>query len=354
MREVDLPISKSIANRVLILQAMHNQPLLCVRDVNMPDDVVVLHNALQQIASADNGDVLKLNIKNCGTAMRFLTAYCAQKEGLTVLLDGNARMRERPILQLVDALIVCGADIHFEGEYGYPPLLIHGSRLTPPVSETSQHSGLTILNPISTQFISALLLIGVDVESNIRSPYIDMTRALIRHLSVSGCHRDVCWTPYVQARDWSSAVFWYEYVSLHGGEILLRELKQDALQGDSVVQDIYRKLGVSTIFTQEGVIIRRKNCWRRFILFQNFQSCPDLYPAVAITCKQKRVFLLAMGIESLRWKESDRLQSVRECKTYHDHRIAMALMAAGLPCDDSECVKKSYPMFEKQLCQLNA
>lgn len=351
MREVDLPISKSIVNRVLILQALHGEPLLDVTGDNTPDDVVLLHDALQRIALVSKGELLTLNLKNCGTAMRFLTAYCAQKEGLLVRLDGCSRMRERPILQLVDALLACGADIRFERKFGYPPLLIQGQTLTPPISETSQHSGLTILNPVSTQFISALLMIGVDVESTARSPYIDMTRSLMS--SIEHC-RYVTEVSSGKWRDWSSAAFWYEYVALHGGEILLKDLKIDSLQGDSAVKDIYRKLGVETIFTQAGAVIRQVSNGRRWFLFQNFQSCPDLYPAVAITCKQKGIRLLATGIESLQWKESNRVCAVRERKTYHDHRMAMALMAADLPCDDSDCVKKSYPLFTKQLCQLNA
>lgn len=351
MREVELPISKSIVNRILIIQAMRGEPLLDVSGDNMPDDVVLLHDALLQI---ENQQADRLDLKNCGTAMRFLTAYCAQKEGLTIVLDGSPRMRQRPILQLVDALLACGADIQFEGEYGYPPLLIHGRALTPPISETNQHPGLTMIDPVSSQFVSALLLIGADVESNVSSPYIDMTRTLINSVLSPKHDRNMSMTQLAHLRDWSGAAFWYEYVALHGGEVLLRDLKEDGLQGDSVVKDIYLKLGIQTTQTEDGVIIRQVPSARRHFLFWNFRSCPDLYPAVAITCKQKGIHLLAIGTESLKWKESDRKRAVNEGQTYHDHRIAMALMAAGLPCDDTECIRKSYPLFEQQLCQLNA
>lgn len=357
MREVDLPISKSIANRVLIIQAMHDWPLLdVVSSDNVPDDVVLLHDALtsirrvQSLPAVQSEGVCRLDLKNCGTAMRFLTAYCAQQEGLNVVLDGSPRMRERPILQLVEALLALGADIRFEGEYGYPPLLIHGRKLT----RSNEQRALSILNPLSTQFISALLLIGVDVKTNIRSPYIEMTRTLIQRSQSSTLFRDGAGTGIGSCEvDWSSAAFWYEYIALHGGEILLRNLRADSLQGDKVVADIFRKLGVKTIFAANGVIVCKKHNVRRHLLIQNFRSCPDLYPAVAITCRQLGVRLWAVGTQSLRWKESDRLRSVRECRTYHDHRMAMALMAADLPCDDSECIKKSYPLFEQQLCQLN-
>lgn len=350
MREVDLPISKSIANRVLIIQAMHDWPLFDVCGDNVPDDVVLLREALtsircvQSLSSVQSEGECRLNLKNCGTAMRFLTAYCAQREGLEVVLDGSPRMRERPILQLVDALAQMGADIRYEGEYGFPPLRIRGRALTPP----SVHCEPCIVNPRSTQFVSALMLIGVDVKTNVRSPYIEMTRALIQRAQTSTLFGDGTGTDSCEV-DWSSAAFWYEYVALHGGEMLLRGLKPDSLQGDRVVADIYRKLGVRTEFTAQGVVIRKERDANRCLLFHNFRTCPDLYPAVAVTCRQLGIRLLAIGTKTLRWKESDRIKSVRECRTNHDHRIAMALLAAGLPCDDTECVSKSYPTFVEQL-----
>ena len=119
---IELPISKSIANRLLILQAIHGDELMPVAD-SMPDDVQILHRALCLIALSPHR---LIDVGNCGTAMRFLTAYCAQLEGQTTILDGVERMHHRPIGQLVDALRVIGADIEYLGEEGFPPLRIKG------------------------------------------------------------------------------------------------------------------------------------------------------------------------------------------------------------------------------------
>ena len=423
---IDLPISKSIANRLLILQAIHGDELMpvsvcgvpddarIVGCCSMPDDVQLLHHALTTLkngyrvtrngyreptdseasnsplgrpiaaqAASDN----RIDIGNCGTAMRFLTAYCAQLEGQITILDGVERMHHRPIGQLVDALRNIGADIEYLGEEGFPPLRIKGCIL-----DTDKI--VTIDNPQSTQFVSALLLIGANVQTNSTSPYITLTRSLIEQyaptsspISNSEASDSPLGRPIAaQAasgssieleRDWSSAAFWYEYVALYGGEITLSGLSRDSLQGDKVVADIFTHLGVHTTYTPEGVRISG-NGYRKSvtdseasyralpdlqrsdlqgsarptakrsaeeILYQDFSACPDLYPAVALTCERLGIELHATGTESLPIKESDRLRAVREHRTDADHRMAMALLIAGYEVDDTTCISKSYPQF---------
>ena len=155
---IELPISKSIANRLLILQAIHGDGLMTV-SADLPDDVQILHNALTTLRTfktAKTHSTPQIDVGNCGTAMRFLTAYYAQLEGQTIILDGVERMHHRPIGQLVDALREIGADIEYLGEEGFPPLRIKGCIL-------DKHRMVTINNPQSTQYISALLLIGANV-----------------------------------------------------------------------------------------------------------------------------------------------------------------------------------------------
>jgi 5-enolpyruvylshikimate-3-phosphate synthase len=156
--------------------------------------------------------------------------------------------------------------------------------------------------------------------------------------------------PYSEIeRDWSSAAFWYEYVALHGGEVTLPGLFRDSLQGDKVVADIFTHLGVQTQYTAEGIVISSLPLHSTpYTLHQDFASCPDLYPAVALTCERLGIRLHATGIESLSIKESDRIRAVREHHTAHDHRMAMALLVAGYPVDDTNCIKKSYPEFLEQ------
>ena len=335
-----LPISKSIANRLLILQAIHGDGLLTV-SADLPDDVLLLHRALTTLHNTTQSSTT-LHLSNCGTAMRFLTAYCAQLEGQRTILDGIERMRQRPIGQLVDALREIGAQIDYLGEEGFPPLLIKGCIL-------DKHRIVTINNPQSTQFVSALLLIGVNIQTDSISPYITLTHKLIQHYTT--LHHSI--RHYTIEKDWSSAAFWYEHVALHGGEIELPGLFRDSLQGDKVVADIFAQLGVITQYTEEGIRIRRSQAiLNSKFLIQNFSACPDLYPAVALTCEKLGFRLEATGVESLPLKESDRLRAVHEHRTDHDHRMAMALLVAGYPVDDTECIRKSYPQFLEEYNKL--
>lgn len=342
--QIELPISKSIANRWLMLQAIHGDELMPV-SADLPEDVQILHNALITLRTFKTSKTLStphIDVGNCGTAMRFLTAYCAQLEGQTTILDGVERMHHRPIGQLVDALREIGADIEYLGEEGFPPLRIKGCIL-------DKHRMVTINNPQSTQYISALLLIGANVITNSNSPYIDITQEVIKqyHLSPFSFHLSV-------EKDWSSAAFWYEYVALHGGEITLPGLSRDSLQGDKVVADIFAQLGVTTQYMEEGIVIYPSPLQSTtYTLHQDFSACPDLYPAVALTCERLGIELHATGVESLPLKESDRLRAVREHRTDADHRMAMALLVAGYEVDDTACISKSYPQFIEQWKSVN-
>ena len=374
---IELPISKSIANRLLILQATHGDELMPVSD-SMPDDVRIMSEAIRLLGERREA---RIDLGNCGTAMRFLTAYCAQLEGQTTILDGVERMHHRPIGQLVDALREIGADIEYLGEEGFPPLRIKGCTL-------HKRRIVTINNPQSTQFVSALLLIGANVQTDSTSPYIYITQEVIKQYQLSpfSYHLSV-------EKDWSSAAFWYEYVALHGGEITLLGLSRDSLQGDKVVADIFAHLGVQTTYTPEGVVITKNNnddsvtqqhkqlnpttlrgnqppaapCRSRELirakvvdivvdntLSLDFANCPDLYPAIALTCERLGVELHATGVESLPLKESDRLRAVAEHRTDADHRMAMALLIAGYEVDDTACISKSYPNFIEHFRHINS
>ena len=360
---IELPISKSIANRLLILQVIHGDGLMTV-SCDMPDDVRIMSEAIRLLGERREATI---DLGNCGTAMRFLTAYCAQLDGKMVILEGVERMHHRPIGQLVDALRVIGADIDYLGEEGFPPLRIKGCIL-------DKHRIVTINNPQSTQFVSALLLIGANVQTDSTSPYITLTREMIKQRG-----RGVEYSPPLLGgvggglveRDWSSAAFWYEYVALHGGEITLPGIYRNSLQGDKVVADIFVHLGVHTEYTEEGITIT-KNEDEEFLIQQyeqqklttqttksnntlniDFSACPDLYPAVALTCERLGVEIHATGVESLPLKESDRLRAVREHRTDADHRMAMALLIAGYEVDDTACISKSYPQFIEQWKSVN-
>ena len=289
---IKLPISKSIANRLLLLQAIHGDPLMRISS-DMPDDVIVLHDALMALRAHKKGEPLTIYLKNCGTALRFLQVHLAKcYPGEPITLSGDPRLMER------------------DGK---------------PTSQTT----------------SARILHGeeIPVDPN-ESPYITMSRKIAEAY------------PKVELEaDWSSAAFWYEYVAIHGGELKLEGLREDSLQGDKVVADIYAKyFGVQTIFSKGFVLVKYYASTGQVLSRIDFSHCPDLYPAVALTCEKLGIELQAIGIENLRHKESDRIEAVRLHEVRNDHRMAMSLMCADFPVsiEEQACIAKSYPNFVPQ------
>ena len=317
MDHIKLPISKSIANRILLLQAIHGDPLMRVSS-DMPDDVLVLHDALEQLREHKTGEPLTLYLKNCGTALRFLQVhleYCYKGE--PIVLDGDPRLMERdgkPTTQTTSALILHGEPIPVTPNES--PYITMSRRIAESYSELRERSySETVLQQ------SGLTAEGGLLEA-----------------------------------DWSAASYWYEYIAIHGGELLLEGLIENSLQGDRIVADLYAKyFGVQTTFTPEGAkivnhsdrqsIVPRQSSNRQLEI--DFSNCPDLYPAIALTCERLGIELLATGTDRLRFKESDRLEAVRLHEVRNDHRMAMALLAADFPVSESEqtCIAKSYPQF---------
>lgn len=329
---IRLPISKSIANRILLLQAIHGDPLMRVSS-DMPDDVRILHDALETLRKYGHKPIytsphpLRLYLGNCGTALRFLRVHLQMcYPGEPIVLEGDPRLMERdgkPTSQTTSALILHGVEVPVE--------------------------------PDESPYIT--------LSRRIKDSYSDLREAVLQRSGLTG-------VAGLLEADWSAAAFWYEYVAIHGGEVLLEGLKEDSLQGDRVVADIYAEhFGVQTTFTPEGAILQsegrpyspkdgltaKRSCNEVVIDFVNI---PDLYPAVALTCERLGLELKATGTERLRYKESDRLEAVRLHEVRNDHRMAMALMAADYikPNLSSSkrreletIISKSYPKFVEQL-----
>ena len=280
---------------------------------DMPDDVRVLHDALARLRDYKKGEQLTLHLKNCGTAMRFLQVHlerCYPGEPITLI--GDARLMERlgkPTTQTTSARILHGDAIPFSPD---------------------------------------------------ESPYITMSRRLAT-MYQPGMADSI-------ERCWSSAAFWYEYVAIHGGDLLLEGLTDSTLQGDRIVADIFaRHFDVTTQFTAEGVILQRSGLTatrsnsdsgltaqrsNSSAVSLNFERTPDLYPPIALTCERLGIPLHATGTDRLAYKESNRLEAVQLHQTRHDHRMAMALLCADFPVDDTDCIAKSYPTFLSQFCVL--
>ena len=372
--EVELPASKSISNRMLILNALCGGEL---HNVARCDDTDAMRRALATDTTA-SGAVATVNIGAAGTAMRFLTAYYATLEGSTVILDGTERMRHRPIALLVDALRRCGADIEYAGEEGFPPLRITGRKLSA--------SHIEIAGNVSSQYISALLMVAplmgcrtVTLTGEIISlPYITMTLTLMRLMGVDcvmngnniSIPADAHYVPcdFTVENDWSAASYWLEMQSLlPESRITLKGLHSESAQGDSAVSGIFSQMGVTA-----PIIL-------------DLKETPDLAQTIVVTaCLLGRHFHIT-GLRTLRIKETDRIDALctqlrrlgyiitagddfslswngERCapepephiSTFDDHRMAMAFAPAavlfpGIVIDDVEVVSKSYPDFWRHL-----
>ena len=286
------------------MQAIHGDPLMRV-STGMPDDVVVLHDALEALQEYRKSKIenqespLILHLKNCGTALRFLQVHLEQcYPGEPIELTGDERLMERK---------------------GKP---------------TSQIDSARILHGLN-----------VPVQEN-ESPYITMSRELAKNYSISNIQDPI-------EADWSAAAFWYEYVAIHGGVLLLEGLKRETLQGDKMVASLYSKyFGVITSYTDEGAKIYKSSFPLKYDKVSiDFENIPDLYPVIAFTCERLHITLEATGTSRLRFKESNRLTAVRLHEVRNDHRMAMALMCADFPVSKEEqgCIGKSYPQFVENL-----
>lgn len=394
--KITLPASKSISNRALILNALSKSDRIPENLANC-DDTNVLTDALKTDYSNNNKRTI-IDIGAAGTSMRFLTAFFAS-QNCKVLLTGTERMKNRPIEILVNALKDLGADISYAEKEGYPPLIINGKKLN---GITTQIDG-----SVSSQYISALLMIGPILKNGIRltingeiisKPYLEITLNMLKDYgitySVSGNEiyiKNQTYTPsgYKIESDWSAASYWYEILSIiEKGEITLKGLKRESLQGDSKVAELFEGLGVHTEYKEDGIeLTKTETCLKNFNY--DFTEQPDLAQTFAVTCALKNIPFFFKGLKSLKIKETDRIAALiaesrklgfdfRESsnegllwdgeripkednvhiKTYKDHRMAMAFAPAAITfknisIEDPEVVNKSYPSFWKDLTANN-
>ncbi|WP_456377610.1 3-phosphoshikimate 1-carboxyvinyltransferase [Lutibacter sp.] len=375
--------SKSETNRLLILQQFY--PNLTVKNVSNSDDSRLMQQAL---ANSSN----EINIGHAGTAMRFLTAYFSVKENSEVVLTGSYRMKNRPIKILVDALISLGANIQYVEKEGYPPLKIIGKKL--------ENNFVEIDGNVSSQYVSALLLIAPTLKNGLQLkfkgevtsvPYIKMTLQLLAELGVEYLWENniILIQPKQKIKDktitvesdWSSASYYYSLVALSpNAEIKLTSYKKNSLQGDSVLVEIYKKLGVETTFKNNYILLVNQQPTTNNLkpLTLNLQNAPDIAQTIAVTCFGLGIECFLTGLHTLKIKETDRLVALKTeieklggkvtitnetlhvkplskikeniaISTYDDHRMAMAFapLATKVPIqiEDANVVSKSYPTF---------
>ena len=384
---IQLPASKSISNRALIIHAL-------AKGVHLPENLSDCDDTQVMIRALEAKEGETIDIMAAGTAMRFLTAYFSVTPG-TRILTGTERMKQRPIKILVDALRELGADIEYVENEGFPPLRITGTTLT--------KSHITLPGNVSSQYISALLMIAPTMKDGltltltgevISRPYIDLTLKLMKDFGAKAS-----WTsehelhvepqsyrslPYYIENDWSAASYWYEIVALSkDATITLPGLFRESYQGDSKAADNFALLGAGASFKDNNIVIRKPvmaDISQAIHMNCNFTNHPDLAQTFVVTCALQNTTFCFTGLQSLKIKETDRIAAlIREMRklgyvlheangsilywkgercersgeaidTYEDHRMAMAFAPASLVLPDicinnPHVVTKSYPRY---------
>ena len=383
--------SKSESNRVLILNSIFKN--IKISNLSDSDDTVVLKNALENLHKS-------IDIHHAGTAMRFLTAYLSTLDGGKFILTGSKRMKERPIGILVDALKNLGFNINYLKKKGYPPLEINGTK--------SEKSIIKLKSDISSQFISALILIGptfkngltIELDGEIISkPYINLTLNVLKRMGIGYSFRkniikidnvkEINPIEYLIESDWSSSSYFYSIVAIDKKiNIKLSNFFKESFQGDSFIEKIFVKLGVKTEFLNQNEILLSPidDYERPSSLSFNLIDNPDLAQTVAVTCLALKIQVKITGLQTLKIKETDRILALHnelsklgakiifddvsieiippvnfnkniEIFTYDDHRMALSFAPLGLITpliiNDPDVVTKSFRSYWNDLLQLN-
>lgn len=396
---VDLPLSKSESNRILILQAL-SKGAIQAENISDARDTKLLQSAL-------SSDSMEINIEDAGTAMRFLTAYyCAT--GQHKILTGSVRMCERPIGVLVNALRDIGFNIKYLRNEGFPPLEIIPTTLSELENEVS------IAGNVSSQYISALMMIAPVLERGLTinfttslssKPYIDLTLALMQKAGIESeigknkihiPHQSFKKTKVQIGADWSAASYWFSMAALaKDAEILLPELSLDSMQGDKKIAEWCKYFDVKIKQAPEGLSLYSAHSENpenlndpvnhgnhinhaNPSLHFDFTDYPDLAQTMIVLCAARGGKATFTGLESLRIKETDRIVALQNellkfgvklheadkgkfglsgtfrmshqtIKTYNDHRMAMAFAPLALlgeiTIEQHEVVEKSYHSF---------
>jgi len=403
--EVNLPGSKSLSNRALLLAALA-QGTTKITNLLESDDTRHMLNALKQLGisytlSSDKtectvtgnaGAIHSINLQelflgNAGTAMRPLCAALCLGTG-SYLLTGEPRMKERPIGHLVDALIEAGATISYQENEGYPPLLIEANGLS--------GGDVKIDGAISSQFLTALLLAAPLAKEDmtisiigelVSKPYIDITLHIMKEFGVD-VENDNYKTFKVKGRqtykavetfmvegDASSASYFLAAAAIKGGTVKVTGIGKKSIQGDVQFVDVLEKMGAIVEWGDEYVSVSRGEL---HAVDMDFNHIPDAAMTIATTALFAEGTTILRNIYNWRVKETDRLFAMatelrkvgaeveegedylkitppKQLKhaaidTYDDHRMAMcfsllALDPVSVTINEPECTAKTFPTY---------
>lgn len=384
---IQLPFSKSISNRLLIINKIANSDLV-IDNLSDADDTRILKQLLES-------DAKEVNCGLGGTSIRFFLAYCylINRE---VVVSGEDALNNRPIKPLVDALRQLGATIDYLVNEGFPPVHLKHTEI--------KSNEVRFDSNISSQFVSALLMIGpalpngliIDLPINqVSFSYIHMTIALMRmnrvdvainENKISVNHQNYKPVAYKVSADWSAAIYWIGFIAISGeGKVLLNELIIENLQGDEALLNWLPHFGITHSLTEEGIVFEKSEAAIVNELTLDLSDSPDLAQPLAVIGAALGIKTTLTGLSTLKHKETDRIDAIaielRKCgvncvvnndsleisgkvnkttlanivfDTYNDHRMAMSLsmlVALGDPVilNNPEVVSKSYPLFFEEL-----
>jgi 3-phosphoshikimate 1-carboxyvinyltransferase len=364
--EIDLPSSKSISNRLLIIQALCKENFM-IENLSDSDDTKSLELALNSKSNL-------IDVGAAGTTFRFLTSYLSTLVGEEFILTGTDRMKERQIKELVDSLKELDAQIEYIEEDNFPPLKIKGAKL--------KGNKIKIDGSVSSQFISSILLVSPTIKGGLElkikgnlvsKPYVLMTLNLMKEFGIKW---DWTWNKitieeqnykaqnYTVESDWSAATFWFQIASLSENcNIKLNGLAKNSIQGDKEVRGIFKNLGVESEFENKQLILTKRPAGT-FPEKVDFIETPDIYQSLKCTLFAKGISTKTLGIQTLKNKETNRISAVENemkklhqekiIETYNDHRMAMSfaplcLKYGKLQINNAEVVSKSYPNFWEDL-----
>ena len=388
--EITLPSSKSISNRILIINALSYSPYE-IDNLSDSDDTIVLEKVL-------NSNTNHFDIGHAGTAMRFLTSFLSKIAGEWTL-TGSERMQQRPIGILVDALRKLGASIEYTEKEGFPPLRIFGTSL--------KGGSIELDGSISSQYISALLMIAPTIQGGMTlrllnqltsKPYIDLTLQLMKQFGIqhtwNGNEIRINEQRYQPLKfsveaDWSGASYWYAMAALSDDcNLLLKGLRLQSLQGDAHQSEWFNSyFGVQSLQEGNHVRLTKINIPEPKIVDLDFIENPDIAQTFAVLAVCKKIPFHFKGLLTLKIKETDRILALKDelskfgvtltepakgelawdgafdqdtatntptIKTYHDHRMALAFAPAAMTnsqiiIDDPLVITKSYPQYWEDL-----
>lgn len=383
---VNISGSKSESNRLLTLRAYTS--FFNINNLSDSDDTKTMISSLKS-------DKEEINIGHAGTAMRFLTSYYSSILNSSKILTGSSRMKERPILILVEALNNLGADIEYIDKKGYPPIKINGKLI--------YGNEIALPADVSSQYISSLMMLGVSINQGLKIklstkitslPYIHMTKKIIERIGgiVDIKPDEIIIKQLVSNKipdqivesDWSSASYFYSLVALSdSSDITLSSFFNNSIQGDSRIVDIYKQFGVETKFLNDKIYLKKNNIDLPDSISINLRDNPDLAQTIVVTCLGLGVNCKLEGLHTLKLKETDRLLALKreiekfevDCvtisnqsitlknnsklksgvsiNTYDDHRMAMSFaplsMINPIIIINPEVVSKSYLNFWNDL-----